>query len=227
MARLVILANSIRPGGSCIAGVDLATGEWARPITSKGDAIPHWRCFVDCRPLAVGDILEIDLVRPREPSPYQPENQIIRNWNWAVVGAMAPRDIARFVESSHPILHSTDDRVTPETIDKLPPGERKSLQLVRPRALAFEREPWKPGRWRATFSDERANRYSFRVTDQVITGKLERREPIAKDALLTVSLAKPWAPQDKSIDPLCYKLVAAVIELEQADPPSTNRPPNP
>ena len=44
---IVILANSRRHDGRCIAGKDLATGEWIRPINILGKGKPRARpvCF--------------------------------------------------------------------------------------------------------------------------------------------------------------------------------------
>lgn len=36
MARIVCLANSFKKGGRCVAGIDLETGRWMRPI-GRGD----------------------------------------------------------------------------------------------------------------------------------------------------------------------------------------------
>ena len=98
-------------------------------------------------------------------------------------------------------------------LDLLPNEQWKSLQLVRPQALAFERDPTQEHRWRARFRDELNNKYCFRVTDPVITRRLELGEKIGGDCLLTIALTRPFTPPGTTAAPRCYKLVAAVIEL--------------
>ena len=42
MTQIICLANSIRPGGRCIAGKDPNTGEWIRPVKDGTNrAIPE------------------------------------------------------------------------------------------------------------------------------------------------------------------------------------------
>jgi hypothetical protein len=214
MARIVILANSKRPDGQCLGGIDLDTGDWVRPVTSTGDGIPAARCFVNGQFLAVRDILEIDLARPRQPHKYQRENRSILNWKWQVNKRLKLAAVESYVENLTPVLHSTNDRVDPAVLEQLAPNEWRSLQLVRPRNLNFGRHYWDPNRWVAHFDDLNGNSYSIKVTDPEVTLRLERGEKINKKSLLTVSMTKPWTSNEAEKPPMCYKVVAAVIELE-------------
>ncbi len=67
--------------------------------------------------------------------------------------------------------------------------------------------------WVANFQDRAGNDYSLKVTDPDVTRRLENGETISKRSLLTVSMTKPWTPNPQEKPPLCYKVVAAVIEL--------------
>ena len=86
MARILILANSKRPDGQCVAGIDLESGEWVRPVPARGDGIPTNRCFVGGKFVGVRDVVEMDLTRPREIAEFQRENRVIKSWNWTIVG---------------------------------------------------------------------------------------------------------------------------------------------
>jgi hypothetical protein len=213
MARLVCLANSERPGGQCIAGIDLDTREWIRPVPRDLDAVPMARCIVDDKFLAPLDIIELDYLRPREPSMYQRENRIIRSWNWRIVGRFRKADLPALCDDASPILHTASDRVPPAFLDKLPPVQWSSLQLVRPRRLRFEHDHREQHRWRARFTDAAGNEYFLPITDVGTTRRLGGGVPISPNSILTVSLSKPWTPSDCSKPTLCYKLVAAVMEL--------------
>ena len=213
MTRLVCLANSERPGGQCIAGIDLESGEWIRPVPRDMDAVPTAKSVVGGKLLAPLDIFEIELVRPKDIPRYQRENRIIKNWNWTIVGRFKRSHLLKLCDATTPILHTSDDRVSPDLLDALSPDQWASLQLVSPKKLTFERDYWDHHRWRARFQDSDGAEYYLKVTDAAVTRRLEGDEKISKHSLLTISLAKPWAPQDGSQPPRCYKIVANVIEL--------------
>ncbi|MCO6043336.1 hypothetical protein NG895_05400 [Aeoliella sp. ICT_H6.2] len=212
MARIAILANSKRFDGQCLGGIDLDTKEWVRPVTKSGDGIPVERCFVNGKFLTLLDILELDLIKPRIVDEFQCENRFIRNWRWKRKRRLKRDAVKKYVESDTPILHSSGDRVAPDDLLVLPPEDWKSLQLVRPRNLRFGRHYYDPNRWVAHFFDRAGNSYSLKVTDPVATRKLEGGQSISKRSLLTVSMAKPWSHDDTQKPPMCYKVVAAVVE---------------
>jgi hypothetical protein len=209
----VCLANSERPGGHCIAGIDLDSGEWIRPVPRDHDAVPISKCVIDGKLLTTLDIFEVELVRPRETPRFQRENRIIRDWNWSLVRRFKRSDLPKYCDRTTPILYSTTDRVSPATLERLRPEQWASLQLVAPRKLTFERDNWDPHRWRARFHDVAGNKYRLRITDASTTRRLESGTVINPSCVLTISLTKPWAPSDDSQPARCYKLVAAVIEI--------------
>ncbi len=214
MTSIVILAISKRPDGRCLGGIDLETGEWVRPVPKRSDGIPTRRCFLEGRMLRLLDVLELDLFRPREFHEFQKENQIIRNWwSWKATRRLKLTEILKYVDPTTPVLHSPGDRVAPSFLRELPPKQWTSLQLVRPEKLEFTRHHWEPNRWVANFRDAKGNCYSLKVTDPEVTLRLEKGERISQRSLLTVSLTKPWSANVEAQPPLCYKIVAAVMEL--------------
>ena len=76
----------------------------------------------------------------------------------------------------------------------------------------FERHYFDANRWVAHFQDAKRRPYSLKITDPVITRRLEAGQAIAKTSILTISLTKPWSHDPDERLPLCYKLVAAVID---------------
>jgi Protein of unknown function, DUF488 len=137
----------------------------------------------------------------------------LKNWNWSIIGRGRKGNLAAYCDETIPILHSIDDRVSPEILNNLPPKEWASLQLVKPRRLRFEHDQWDQHRWRARFQDAAGHVYYLKITDASTTRRLEAGDKISDQSVLTISLTKPWAPPDGSKPELCYKLVAAVIEL--------------
>jgi hypothetical protein len=210
--QLICLANSWRPGGRCIAGIDRVTGAWIRPVPADNDAIPESRCTVGATALSLLDVFDVDTEMPRETPKYQRENRILKNWNWVVRKRVSRANIEPYIDDSAPIFHNTQDRVVAVLLDQLAPRAWKSLQLVRPRTLRFERDAFDPRRWRVRFKDRAGNEYLLKLTDPCATRRLDAGERISDGSLLTVSLTRPWCGQDESMLKLCYKVVAGVIE---------------
>lgn len=211
MARLLCLANAFRPGGRCIAGIDLDSGLWVRPVQKTTDTIPEQRAYIEGTLIELGDIVEMAYSQPPVAARFQRENMFLDNWDWRLVGRMEPESIMKYCEATTPILHNHNDRVDPQALEPLAASQWKSLQLVHSREVRFATDPYAAGKFRATFQDAAGNRYSLRLTDPVAAERLAAGEKLRPDCLLTVSLTKPW-----SVDPrkpaVCYKLVAAVIE---------------
>ena len=213
MAQIVILANSIRPGGRCIAGLSFKTGNWIRPVPQDGSgAIPN--SHTDIASLDMLDIVNVRIVKgaPQPAHRYQKENRIVRNYDWAKEGKLPAENVFQCCEETPTILHSKNDRVDPRVLEKLPPTEWKSLQLIRTQVL-FHRDSRKESRWRACFYDRSGNYLSINVTHPPTTQKLNAGEQVGPECLLTVSLASPWTPVDGSQPERCYKVIAGVITI--------------
>jgi hypothetical protein len=210
--QLICLANSWRPGGRCIAGIDPVTGKWIRPVPRDVDAIPETRCTVGSTALPLLSLFDVETEEPTQTPKYQRENRVLKNWNWVVKGRVAGAHLEPFVDDAAPIFHNTQDRVVAALLDPLPPAEWKSLQLVRPRNLRFERDSHDARRWRARFRDRAGSEYLLKVTDPDATRRLDAGERVGTRALLTVSLTRPWEGRDVTMLALCYKVVAAVID---------------
>ena len=83
---VVILANSIKQGEHCVAGKDIRTGEWIRPVTTpEGGALPREKVMVKnpygifvAKPL---QYVEMTFEKPA-PIPAQPENCLLAPRRW-------------------------------------------------------------------------------------------------------------------------------------------------
>jgi hypothetical protein len=212
MARLLCLANAFRPGGRCIAGIDLDTGLWVRPVQKTKDEIPEQRVYIDGTLIELGHIVEMAYSSPPAPTRFQRENVHLNDWNWRLAGRMEPKAIMRYCDATAPILHNLDDRVDPQLLDPLPAEQWQSLQLVHVRDVRFGADPHAAGKFRASFKDVAGNQYTLRLTDPVAAERLTFGEKLRPECLLTVSLTRPFSPDGRKAA-VCYKLVAAVIEL--------------
>jgi hypothetical protein len=86
--------------------------------------------------------------------------------------------------------------------------------LVRAGQVEYVRDRWNPKRWRGCFHDAAGHKYQLKVTDAIVCDRLGRGEQISPECILTISLIEPWAPEGGSKPAMCYKLIAAVIELK-------------
>jgi hypothetical protein len=213
--RIVCLANSWRPGGRCVAGIDLETGRWVRPVPRGGGAILEGRTMIAGAFLKPLDVFEAELAPPRLKDRYQRENCEILNYSWRRVGRMTPAELMPFCSEDDPLLHSTEKTVVPAELDKLPPEQWKSLDLVHVRDARFVRDARNNDRWCVRFTAGRsATAYHLHVTDPHATQHLNRGGAIRPECLLCVSLAQPIAYPEYQLAELCYKIVATAIAVE-------------
>jgi hypothetical protein len=217
MARLICLANSWRPGGRCVAGIDCATGKWVRPVPHRGGAIPAERTWLGAQCLGLLDIVEIQLEAPTFETRFQCENCKVRTWNWRLAGRARPADLLKCCAETRTVLHGPGKVVEPCLLERLPPQQWASLQLVHVTKVHFDRDTAERSRWHAKFSLSSCGPdYRIKLTDPDVTLRLNAGEQIKPECLLTVSLTEPIKVHDKPA--LCYKLVAGVIELGDFQP---------
>ena len=214
MVRMVCLANSWRPGGRCIAGIDLDSGQWVRPVPAEGGAIPEASPWLRGRYMGPLDVVEVDLEGPTFATRFQRENRQIRGWQWRFVRRADVNDVIEYASAPTRVLHGRKKVVRPSQLETLAPDQWTSLELVRSDDVTFEPHPRKPGRWEAKFSvGPFRSPYRFTVTDPVATGRLNAGGRIGPRCLLTVSLTEPIELPEFNMPRLCYKLVATVLEL--------------
>jgi hypothetical protein len=221
---LLILASSRKHGGRCIAGWDLTNERWLRPVSSQADGtLELEHCTVNGAWPEVFDVVHLEIGDHR-PSPYQPENYVISGTPWELVRQEQPGDVSglleNLVETDHWLLRSNDRRVQAAVLRAN--AAPSSLLLVHPSSLTWrvETAPWGDRQRKADFRIGGGGWYDWSVTDIPVYEQLRElddgnypRDTVGidddSDVLLTISLAEPYQENDA-----CYKLVAAVLEVE-------------
>jgi len=208
MARIICLANSFKGGGRCIAGIDLETGRWLRPIgRGRGyeGAIGSERLIDRSEPKLL-DILDIPLGGNADDLGCQPENRVLRPGPWRKVGEIDKDDVMQYTEETDRLLHNCDKNVPlSEFESNIPKTEWKSLQLIHVINACFSKNPWDKTECNFFYS---GHWYLLKTTcpeaEQYIGSKAKY--------VLTISLGGPYRrkPQD---DLCCWKMVAGVIRL--------------
>ncbi len=217
--EIICLANSIKHGGRCVAGLRTDGRGWLRPVSNKDDgalAYYHYR-YADSTPAQTLDVMRVGVDRPR-PLPFQPENWLIDGKPWQLVARpLRPEQMAllrKAINCGPLLLHSETDRVPPAlaAAANIP----HSLELIAPRRIELYPIPGRADqpRARAKFKlgDARhAVSYDLSLTDPLWREEALRAGKIAIEQsqqpfVATVSLGEPF-------DGNCFKLLAAVILL--------------
>jgi hypothetical protein len=220
--RIVCLANSRKPDGRCIAGVELADDGrrrgWIRPVSARpNQAVSEdERQYSDGSDPTVLDIVDVPLLH-HTPHTFQQENWLLDpEYYWQHARSVRWRDLPALLDpvgplwiNGHSTYHGRNDRVPEDVADQLP----SSLTLirvptVRVRVFAPGADFGNPKRRVQAQFEHAGERYRLRVTDPVY----ERRYLAEQDGFydlgdcfLTVSLGEAW-------EGAAYKLVAAIIE---------------
>jgi hypothetical protein len=219
MARIVVLANSRKDAGHCIAGVDIVDGIWLRPIsgTLNGE-LSTAQCQVQLAEgtsREVGDVVDVDLGEPR-PTAWHPEDVRLKgglhlhsSWSNEQIAEL----LAEFIEIDEPLLGSQGDRLSVDEINRRP--DHSSLQLVRTSGLRLFWTTSMRGNLQLRGSLSIRNvPVSLSVTDLAVCEQLKGEPPVTiAEALLTISLATPFIPVNAA-ERYCFKVIAAVLPLQ-------------
>ena len=219
--ELLCLANSIKLGGRCVAGLRTDGSGWLRPVgPGDGTLYPAHYILEDLSEPGLMDVIALEVSR-HEPAAHQPENWLIDGQPWELVrrpASLAARDLLRGALCNGPdLLGGTTDRESFARFEETPGVA--SLTVILPESLRWLVSTDEAKRkTRARFSLAGAN-YDLSVTDphwrQSLTalpdgehrwGSLS--EEAGKQPLLTISLGEPFEGD-------CYKLVAAVLPIRQ------------
>lgn len=218
---MVVLANSRKCGGYCLAGKTLDAagdvGAWVRPVTEVDtDGLPLRRTVCsDGRQAAVLDVVTLEWGRPA-PSLHQRENRLMGpavlercgRASWDDLPLLADKASSGLWLDGHSSHGGFNDRVPANRLSDLP----GSLLLIAVCELVLYRKSGYEGqmKYRADFRIGQ-RRYNLALTDTVATFWLLTVQSLAlANAYVCVSLAVPFR------DGFAYKLATAIITRERA-----------
>jgi hypothetical protein len=219
LKRIVCLSNSWKLEERCIAGIDLDTGRWVRPVCDslypKDGKVPKSARLIEGKEPELLDILEIPLGDTGNDFGFECENLSVLPGRWKSLGKVDPSELIGYCEKFPHILHNSSKYVNPSWLKALPSQQRRTLQLVQTASLSVTKSSSGNTGWRGTL--QTSNGHTLReakITDPVFAEKLEAGYQTTGSCLVTVSLSMPWAPHDnwEGEEP-CWKLIAGVIEV--------------
>lgn len=219
--RLVVLANSWKHSDWCIAGIDLDTGAWVRPVTTLPDGrVPKSAMKLNGYFPKLLDIIELPLAPTGPDYGFEKENKTILPGQWLHHGRMCPADLQPYAKSTEDcILHNDESLVSLEVLQGKPLKDRYSLQLIHAcdfKARASIKRTNGETTWQGIFTSK-GTCFSTRITDPMFIGKTTAGYRPIPNCLLTMSLSMPYKPPewDEEKAPACWKLIAGVIELAE------------
>jgi hypothetical protein len=210
--QMLVLANSKKPGGRCLAGIRTDTLDWIRPVTtSSHNEMPTQSCInsITAEPLRPLDLIEIEITEPL-PLKYQREN-----WLSSPSSITYSRKVS--IESALPKLETKIDKMPwflKDGTTKIDPADYRKYKTDAPSLALIEvasaelvhnqrgsrRIHFKHGskNWDLPFTDD-----YFQGED----GTLER-------SLLCLSIGEEWQGSYGTSDQgWHYKLVAGLVKL--------------
>ena len=213
---VLCLANSKKEGERCIAGIDVRTGQWVRPISRhspKGEVSLRERQVDGQEPQPL-DLIQMDLAH-EGPTGFDychaKENRWIEPTPWTKSGMAGARDLHRYLCQTDRILHSHAKYTHPDVIEAKPLAERTTLELRQLQHLEFDQAG---GKWKATLTTTQGIVLrGISVTDCVLTEQLNAGRAIGQKGYAVISLSVPWTPpiDEWAEGPVGWKLLAGWI----------------
>ncbi|MGV0025887.1 dual OB domain-containing protein [Phormidesmis priestleyi] len=214
MTQIICLANALKYGDRCIAGIDPTTGQWIRLISDLADGriTPEMR-LIDGQEPALLDVLEIPL---GGSNLTELENRSLLPGVWKRVGRVAPAEVLQYCSESE-ILHNAEKYVTVTALNALPLSERRTVQLVYAQEFSVCSKPKAQGgrSWKGSLVTKTGQTLTNAIiTDPVLIDRLDLGNFLQTPCLVTVSLGMPHRPATgwEGDDP-CWKLITGAIEL--------------
>ncbi|OBQ55190.1 dual OB domain-containing protein [Halodesulfovibrio spirochaetisodalis] len=200
--NLVILANSYKHQGRCVAGKDINTHEWVRAVSdAQGAEVMLDRCTYEniggTQQLRTKKVLSIDF-SVASPLAHQPENYIVTDVPWVQSPPYIRNDLTPYLDS--PVdLWGVSNFVPFQDILNSQVTIGQSLYLVQVTNLRLYVNTF--DRLRCEFSYS-ANIYDLPATDPWFNSLMNQGR--SGDAILCVSLGEPYQGN-------CYKIVASIF----------------
>lgn len=220
MTRIVVLANSWKHQDWCLAGIDLDTGKWVRPVTDLDDGrVPKTSMKLGGYFPELLDVLEIPLDSTGPDFDFESENRTILPGRWYRRDKMMLKDIERYAKQPYYVLHNKKKYITTKELQQKPFMKRATLQLIRAdkfKVLDTRRKTTDKHNWKGVIlSGDRE--FEIKITDPVFFKRLNNSHKPSPTCLLTMSLSMPYKPSDWDEDeePVCWKLIAGVIEFHK------------
>ena len=138
LTRIIVLAHSWKNHDWCLAGIEVTTGKWVRPVTTLEDGrIRQSDMKVGGYFPQILDILDMPLDSTGPDFDFESENRTILPGQWYRRGRAVANDLLKYVERPAHILHNRKKYVTTAEMSQKPIEKRTTLELIHVRDLAI------------------------------------------------------------------------------------------
>lgn len=165
---LLVLANSYKNHHRCIAGIDLGTGKWIRPLSRKteGGEVSQGESSLagDLQPRHL-DVVQIDTspISSEQVELHSPEDCWLNSVPWKLCGRLDDlADLREYVSYEDHLLHSRVNFVRPGYLMQLPFADRRSIELREAESFEVFLES-------SHFRNKSRTRVQFAGLDEVVT----------------------------------------------------------
>ncbi len=218
--KIICLANSWKKHERCIAGIDVDTGKWVRPVCDtlypETGKVPKWVRFVEGREPKLLDILAIPLDDTGNDFGFECENYSVLAGQWQYLGRANIEDVLPYCDRGESILHNRWKYVYPSYLRSLPFHQRTTLQLIFAERFSIEGKANSKGYmdWRGTIvTSGGICLRKIKITDPLLVKKLDGGYDPPTRCLVTMSLSIPYAFPDWEGEAPAWKLIAGVIAM--------------
>lgn len=206
---IVVLAKSIKHGKYCVAGKDINSNEWVRPVSDiNGAELSEEQC--KCTndqwqqrgnsPYSSNVLKKIEIrFLQHAPLPNQPENYIISDQVWQHRFNIKAHEIQNYLDEPE-TLWGDDSRIAFSLIENNADSIQQSLYLVKVDNLTLYKN--EEDKRRASFYYKGRN-YDLSVTDPNFDNILKDGSQNLK-GILCISLGENY-------NGYCYKIVATIF----------------
>ena len=213
--NLVILAASAKFNNFCVAGVDVDSGSWIRPISEKPeleDAVPIDDLkYPDGSRVELLDVVEIKFSDRAAKNPIQPENFFYNEkYFWQKVGRVTLQEVIdeRGFDHRDKIFYNNGRSIL--GVDVIKFDERESLLLLPVKNLFISIEETDHKKFFADFDYRDRKFFRFSVGDIAVRNKFAGSGAgkyfFRDNATVVFSLTNPYRKNAE-----CYKMLAQIF----------------
>ena len=218
--KILILAKSAKNNNYCIAGLDIETNKWVRPVSTDPkieEAVPPEDIIcTNNMPVELLDVVEINFVDYYfNLNPFQPENLYYdSNCKWKKLSHVVNiQNVLNFhgFDDRDKIFYNFDRAIPSEDIKDMPSSNRESLLLLRAERLFIQVAIYRDyPKFYLHFKYNEKHYRRFSVGDISIRDKFRDRGEgtffLAHSAIVVFSLTNPFHRDSK-----CYKMIAQIF----------------
>lgn len=211
--EILCLANSRKHQGRCIAGKEIKSKNWIRPVSKRqnGELKPKNMKYEESGIPTILDKMKIYLKRPKEKK-HQPENFLVAEKEWEKLGKLDMNDIEKYEDDVSVLWTNCQpkkDRISFDFLKRHHEHLPRSLLLIKPEKSKILVQNYEGNKRIKSRFKYKNVLYNLTVTDPVVEDFYRNAdkgeyEIHGLDPYYCISLGEPF-------EGCCYKLIAGII----------------